>query len=382
VPADIIGVALRPGAKKGFAQSKESCMRSAPPTASAFLRTAVLALPIVHAASTAFGAGATRPAVGQVMAAFAVGAAAPSQSESELRQQNQRLEQRVRQLEAELAAALERIHELERAAKAAPAADPTTLRDPTAPAEATPTRMPLPTDGTTPAPADAPANAPSAAPSPPAATPRAAANPFEDSVTVLEAIRARFAADFAGRPAPQAGVQDDRLMRLWMTEAERWANSINREFRRQILWNVRVLGAETLGRSWRMQVISVDPETRGDIGSPFEIHLQQTQATAYERSIRLGTAGEDFTLRGTYIPQVVLNPTRFDVGLFDNPPFVGTFLEYGFRISVTSLMPADARRRPATAPGATPAQGAPPSTPMAPPSTPPAGAPSPAPGGP
>lgn len=316
--------------------------------------------------------------------------AATPQSDSELRQQNQRLEQRVRQLEAELAAALERIRQLESAAKTSPAADPTAPASPPAPADASPDRMPLPTDGTAPAPTDAPADAPATTPAQPASTPSAAANPFENTVTVLEAIRARFKADFAGRPAPQAGVQDDRLVRLWMTEAERWANSINREFRRPIHWNVRVLGAETSGRSWRMQVISVDPATRGDIGHPFEIQLQQTQATSYERSIRLGTAGEDFTLRGTYIPQVVLNPTRFDVGLFDNPPFVGTFLEYGFRISVTSFMPVDARRRPGTtapttppAPGQTPITAPPvmPSdggtgpTPVAPPSAPPAGTP-------
>jgi len=195
-------------------------------------------------------------------------------------------------------------------------------------------------------------------------------NPFENATTVLAAIRARFAADFAGKPAPREGTNDEQLARLWTVEAERWSNLVNREFRKPIVWTVRIVSAQASGRSWRMEVICVDPASRTDVGRPFPIQIQQPQSSSFESRLKLGSENDDFTLRGVLIPQVVLNPTRFEEGPFDTPPFIGTFLEFGFRISVTSLTYMEPRK--GQKPGTPPTRTAP-STPSAP--TPPAGPP-------
>lgn len=293
---------------------------------------------------------------------------APVQSESELLQKNQRLEQRVQQLEAELAAAMAHIQSLER--DLAQSKEPTPGSTPTAPnGSGAPAAPALPVDATVPTTPPAPSM-------PVAAPPRPPASPFDNSATVLDAVRARFAADFAGKPAPRDGENDERLTRLWMTEIERWITMLNRELRRPIVWNVRIVSAESLARSWRLEVICVDPATRADVGKPFPIQLQHPQSSSLETSQRLGTADGDFTLRGVYVPQIVINPTRFDVGPFDLPPFIGPFLEYGFRISVTSLVQAERRGARKSAPAnSAPAPGSPGSSPAAPPPAPPAGAP-------
>ncbi|MBX3355043.1 MAG: hypothetical protein KF724_05025 [Phycisphaeraceae bacterium] len=281
-------------------------------------------------------------------------AAAPlaPQSDSELRLENERLRQRVQKLEADLAVALAKIRELEEAA-----------------AEPRPGRVPPPPDATSPTPPAPPGDAPG----PASSAPSSPTNPLDSSQSILDAIRARFAADFAGKQAPQEGGSDELLSRRWFSDVERWMNGVNRELRRPITWNVRVISTEQSGRSIRMEVICVDPSTGTDVGRPFFIQLQQPQTGPYDLAVRTGTAGGDFTLRGVFIPQVTLNPTRYEAGTFDNPPFIGTFVEYGFRITVTSLVPSERRsgRSPSTptdrsAPsgsGGTAPGGMPPSTP-------------------
>lgn len=279
--------------------------------------------------------------------------ALPRQSESELRQQNERLQQRVKQLEAELEAALNRMRALEAAAQ--PASEPA------------PGRVPLPQDATQGA-----TGAGTDAPTPASVDPALAAppgNPYQSSKSILDAIRARFAADFAGKPAPRDGVTDERLGRLWLTEVERWSNAMNRELRRPIVWTVRVLKAEQSGRAWRLEVICVDPATGNDLGRPFPLQLLQPQSGPYELSLKTGTSGGDFTLRGVYVPQLALNPMRYESGLFDNPPFIGTFVEYGSRIALTSLVPVEAQRSNRPAAGGTAPTGTGTGAPAAPPTT-------------
>jgi|GEM_PF-2149720 len=290
-----------------------------------------------------------------------VGAAAP-QSDSELRRMNERLEQRVRQLEAELAAALTRLKELEKELAAQKSTNPVPGQPPSMPdGSVDPSAPSAPTDPN--------------APAPPTAS--APASPYDNSATILDAVLARFQADFAGKPSPRPGDNDERLNRLWTTEIERWANMINRELRRPVIWNVGILSAHSQGRSWRLEVICADPTTGADVGRPFTIQLQQPQSASLELSQRLGTANGDFTLRAVYIPQIAINPMRYEIGPFDQPPFIGTYLEYGFRMTVTSLTAVERRgTRRAQPTDTTPAPGgSPPGAPSAP-SAPPSGGPS------
>ncbi|MBM4112614.1 MAG: SlyX family protein [Phycisphaerae bacterium] len=259
--------------------------------------------------------------------------------------QQQQSAERNRQCASELQRAAERIKQLEAARSSPPAGEP-------APGATEPGRTiapPAPSDGAPVAPAPTDPNAPPTNPAttPPAATTPAPANPFDNSATVVEAVKERFAADFAGRPSPQEGLHDDRLTRLWTTEAERWANLVNREMRRPIVWTVRVINAQASGKSWQLEVVCVDPAQHHDIGRPFSIQLRSVQAGPFEQAMRLGKGGSDFTLRAVFIPQVAINPSRFDAGPFDSPPFIGTFLEFGFRMNVTSLTRVEDRPVPA-----------------------------------
>lgn len=242
---------------------------------------------------------------------------------AELEAQHAELQQRSRQCAEELRGALERIKELEAALAEALAAkerarDPS-IRDPGQ---------------------DAPPDPANASQNPPAP------GPLDNSAALLAAIRARFAADFAGKPAPKEGATDERLHRLWMTEIERWSNLLNRELRRPVIWTVRVRSYEASGRAYRLEVVCVDPKTHSDAGESFWIQLQSVQAGSWEQALRMGRGDSDFTLRGVLVPQVAINPSRYEAGPFDQPPFIGVFLEFGFRINVTSFIRVDDRPSP------------------------------------
>lgn len=135
----------------------------------------------------------------------------------------------------------------------------------------------------------------------------------------------------------EIGAEDDRIRRAYLKQVESWRARVNREYRSQIEWHVRAIDARIgPNRERIVTFIAVDPKTDVRLGDSFDVVLSQTLV---DRLANFETRGElgVLVMRGTLIPEVRVNPSRLDRGTFDNPPFIGPFAEFFFRVDVASL---------------------------------------------
>lgn len=256
------------------------------------------------------------------------------ESEADLRRQNQQLAAEVEDLEKQLDAARERQKELEDRIADLEAKLAAALKGST---------TTTPKSGGGPA---IPAEEVTVDESVPTASPRAL---FKSLIASYEEATAGLE---IGRflPGGTAGGGPDRDRRNYLKRLEAWRTSANREFRAPIKWHVRVIDARVGPDNQRIiTLVAVDPVTDVRLGNTFDVVLSQSLADRLARYQERG-GGEIgvLVLRGTLIPQVRINPDRDVRGTFDNPPFIGPFAEFLYRIDVTSLIhprdePADAR---------------------------------------
>lgn len=158
----------------------------------------------------------------------------------------------------------------------------------------------------------------------PNASPRAL---FKELVTSYEANLASVDTD----------LNDDRVRRGFLKQAESWRAKVNREYRSPIEWYVRAIDArQGPNRERIVTFIAVDPSTDVRLGDSFDVVLSQSLADRLANFEVRGELGL-LVMRGTLIPEVRINSGRFDRGTFDNPPFIGPFAEFFFRVDVNSL---------------------------------------------
>jgi hypothetical protein len=281
------------------------------------------------AAVSAHSARAVLLAIALVCGVFT--APARAQSESDLRRQNQELTTKVKDLEAELAAARKKADDLQKritALEASLAARPAGGGKVIPPLEEEKVSIDE---------------------SKPSASPRALRKAIEES----------YQKAMANLPMGKAG---DRDRIAYMRALAKWEPATEREYRMPIDWHVRVQPASMLDskRERIATFIAVDPVTGTRLGDEFDVALSRAIAG---RLVELEARGEldMLILKGTVVPNIRINTTRESRGAFDNPLFVGPFAEYEFTVepsSVTAYRPA--ATQPATMPATvTPAPAAP-----------------------
>lgn len=141
------------------------------------------------------------------------------------------------------------------------------------------------------------------------------------------------------------GLEGSRDRSLFVRELGQWVARVNREFRSQIEWHVRVVGRSALNDGTRtrggerLTMRAVDPVTGAVLGEAFDIPLRAAEVRRLRRfDNQLAT--EVFILRGVLTPQVQLTPSRLTEGPFNNPPFIGSMAEFAFTVDMRSLVPA------------------------------------------
>lgn len=233
---------------------------------------------------------------------------ARAQSDRELRTENQRLQGRVRDLEQELAAARERIAELE--AQVESLREALRNRGGGRPAELPPL----------------PAEEISIDESVPTASPRALRQAleasFEEAMKELE----------PGAPGSAERRAYVRALRSWMA-------GVSRTMKGPIEWHVRLIEGAASTHTYAVQLQAVDPGTGVELGDPFWTQLSRLQARRLEQYFALTGEREALVLRGTLVPEPVLNPDRAEAGMFDTPPLIGPFVEFGYRVDTRTLLP-------------------------------------------
>lgn len=192
---------------------------------------------------------------------------------------------------------------------------------------------------------------------PPASTQPTSPPLDEEEITVDESIpnaspRALFNAIIASHDEAMAdmdwGAAGDRNRRAYLKKLDGWRNGVNRQFRSPIKWYVRVVDGRISPAGHRIiTLVAVDPQTDVRLGNPFQVVLTQNLV---DRLARYEARGEldVLILRGTLVPEVHVNEERLDRGSFDNPPLIGPFAEFMYRVDVASLvLPREELKEPA-----------------------------------
>jgi hypothetical protein len=134
----------------------------------------------------------------------------------------------------------------------------------------------------------------------------------------------------------EIGSARDAKRRVYLQEVRRWAAQVNQRFRSSIDWHVRVSEIEATSRGFLMLAQAVDPVTHAELGDPFELLVPRAKAWSVERLARTRDL-DVLQLRGAVIPMVSVNTDRQTAGPFDNPPLLGPFAEFRFRIEPSAL---------------------------------------------
>lgn len=244
-------------------------------------------------------------------------ASSADKSVNELRQENQRLREKVAELDAQLAEARRRIARLEETIR--------TLR-------AQP-QQPDAAAGASPAPA-APAQ------------PAASAEPLpDDPYAAPDALYAALKKDFESTVGALPRTTDQETDR-YVREARRWVRQMAQRQRRVVDWQVRVLdpSARRSGEpapaiapsAGDATVVIVNPSTGATIGDPFRVALTARDMGRVEEGCKSGI----WTLSGVFAasPTVDYPPPSQPV-IFNAPRMIGPFVEFGYELNVRAIAP-------------------------------------------
>lgn len=259
-------------------------------------------------------AAMTRRRIGvvAVLAVFTLTGASMAQSNRDLREENQRLQTRVNDMQRELDAAGARIADLQRQIRMLE------LRLGQAAGGSSSTGPSMPPERVT------------IDESVPNASPRALFNAISESYR--EATRDIEIGDYQG-------IAGNRQRALYLRTVHNWANRVQREMRSSVVWHIRLMPlAEQGGDQPGLRVLAIDPQTHVVLGEPFFIRLNSLVRRKLRQLEQRG-AIDVLVLKGVLVPQVSVNPDRMDPGVFDNPRLVGPFAEFRFGVDASSLSP-------------------------------------------
>lgn len=229
----------------------------------------------------------------------------PEQSINDLRQEAERLRQEQAQKDADLAAALKRIKELEAQLAAAKAA--------AAPGGQTGTSG----GNTSPA-------APVPAPVP--------ADPTLGPGGLLSSLQADYLAAFPTLP----DLKDQQALNLHLRALENWCAKANRDGTKQYSWTGQVdpTSLSTNGKTASFVIVF----TNGKREYRTPVTVDQSVVSARVRT-RDGIVPGDLVFNGIVRPRLSVNGRRPQPSAFENPPMLAPYLEYFYEFEVKSMTP-------------------------------------------
>jgi hypothetical protein len=248
------------------------------------------------------------------LCAFAPGALAQEQrSPNDLRVENDRLKERIEDLESQLDAAQKRIDSL----------------------ESTVDRLKEQLRNRQDAPADRPAGGGEGAgdAEPERETAPTPDAPFASLPSMVQSLRSDYQDTFQNRT-----IGDGRDREEYIREVRAWARDAARDARGQIEWTIRVVDAsDQQGSRASFLVETVDTTSGLPIGLPFTLDLVGRNAVR----LRDGADGL-WILEGVLQSEIEVDEAMPTVESADDPAaFLGPFARYSYDIAVRSLREAD-----------------------------------------
>jgi hypothetical protein len=243
------------------------------------------------------------PVLAALFLASAGSLQAAAQSEQEVQQENQRLRDEVARLEQELQSANERIDALTREIETLRAAG-ASGGGATPPAEE---RISI--DETQ-----------------PNASPRA----------LLNGVKASYEEAVADLDIGDSNGSRERV--AYVQAVERWSSSAEREFRSNVEWMVKVVEMREAGRNEiALRLQAIDPQYGTELGEPFVAALPRSRA----QSLQEHGADATYQIRGTLVPNVMVDPTMESAAPFRESAFVGPFAEVTFSVDINTMLQHD-----------------------------------------
>jgi hypothetical protein len=227
-------------------------------------------------------------------------------SMNDLRKENERLRERIEDLEAQLRQArsiidslredAERMRrQIEQAASAA-----STERGAEEPADAT---APVPDD------------------------------PFAAPAALRAELRAAFLNEIGEPDLERPGAR-----KRYLVEARRWSRIMNQRYRRPVEWLVRVVGAERSEQGRLTATMRVlDPSLRLPIGEAFTIR----PATRFSARLEEAASGSLWRVEGVFAAETSVREDLEEPNLFGEPSMIAAHVVFDFSMSLRSLVPVE-----------------------------------------
>lgn len=134
-------------------------------------------------------------------------------------------------------------------------------------------------------------------------------------------------------------MDDSPERRSYLRAVNQWTARFNREMRKPIQWPVRIVREpRPAERGVIVRMEMVDPKTGAAIGDAFDAFIPRAVVDRLaELEPRMDLMEQTFSLRGTLVPNVGVNPQRSTKGAFNNPPLIGPYAEFGFAVETRTL---------------------------------------------
>jgi hypothetical protein len=176
-----------------------------------------------------------------------------------------------------------------------------------------------------------------AAPTDPAAKPVKPAqpdrsDPYASPGSMLAELQERFARDLSDMPT-----NTDSQRRTFEADARQWASRLMRQMKSKVSWVIK-LEPVTLpgGASHGQAVMTVlNAITRQPVGEAFRVDVPER----YIANLIRAQPAALYEFTGQFAPEITINPRRATPGVFNFPPLIGKYVEFGFKLDWLSLEP-------------------------------------------
>lgn len=149
-------------------------------------------------------------------------------------------------------------------------------------------------------------------------------DPFASPASMLQELRKRYEIEFAGLPH-----DTDPAIEAYKRDVQVWCRNVSRELRGRGQWVVQVLKLEEIPhdrRSFEALLRVIDPASGLPIGRPFLATIDASDARQIER---LKDRFHYWKASVVVVAAPRYNEQRVDEGVFEHPPFVGRYCDFG-----------------------------------------------------
>jgi len=159
------------------------------------------------------------------------------------------------------------------------------------------------------------------------------ADPLASPSSLFNALKSSYEnSRFAANP-----YDDARDRARYLRDVRAWVRQVEREFRGDAEWTIRVQSIEEgRGRESLVTAQVVEPSS----GLPYGEAVVLPMARRYASAITNEPDVELWRISGIAAAEPAFNADRVEPGTFNTPRLIGPFAEFGFRFAVRSIEPA------------------------------------------